>query len=152
MDSGAPLFFPRWHTARSGFLPVGCVRDLNGDGKPDLLVGSRCARFPSCLVGAVEVLLGVGDGTFQEKGGYGTAGLGAGVAIADVNGDGKPDMLATGCAFKDCFTGVVTVHTETATAPSLAALRLRNGWDVSQFPGGCRCERRWQARLGGGQL
>jgi hypothetical protein len=42
---------------------------------------------------------------------YGTAGLGANVSIADVNGDGKPDMLAAGCNFKDCFTGVVTVRT-----------------------------------------
>ena len=112
MDSGAPLFLPAVAYNSFGFFTGSvAVRDLNGDGKPDLLVGSRCARFPSCLVGGVEVLLGVGDGTFQQKGGYGTAGLGAGVAIADVNGDGKPDMLATGCAFKDCFTGVVTVHT-----------------------------------------
>lgn len=112
MDSGTLLFLPAVVYNSFGFSTGSvAIRDLNGDGKPDLLVGSRCAPYPSCLVGGVEVLLGVGDGTFQEKGVYGTAGSGANVAIADVNGDGKPDMLASGCAFKDCFTGVVTVHT-----------------------------------------
>jgi hypothetical protein len=111
MDSGAPLFLPAVDYDSSGFYTSSvAVRDLNGDGKPDLLVGSRLCS-PNCLVGLVTVLLGNGDGTFREVGAYGTAGEGASVAIADVNGDGKPDMLASGCAFKDCFTGVVTVHT-----------------------------------------
>jgi len=110
-DSGTPLFLPAVAYNVRGFYtgPI-AVGDLNGDGKPDLLVGSSSIG-PQGLVGVVEVLLGVGDGTFQEKGLYGTAGVHANVAVADVNGDGKLDMLASGCAFKDCFTGVVTVHT-----------------------------------------
>jgi uncharacterized protein (DUF2141 family) len=111
LDSGTPLFLPAVAYDSYGFYTGSvAVGDLNGDGKPDLLVGSR-SRSPNGLVGVVNVLLGVGDGTFQEKGLYGTAGLNANVALADVNGDGKLDMLASGCAFKDCFTGVVTVHT-----------------------------------------
>ena len=111
LDSGTPLFLPAVAYDVSGFYTgTVAVGDLNGDGKPDLLVGNlRCS--PNCLVGTVNVLLGNGDGTFRGVGAYGTAGEGARVAIADVNGDGKPDMLASGCAFKDCFTGVVTVHT-----------------------------------------
>jgi Bacterial Ig-like domain (group 3)/FG-GAP-like repeat len=111
LDSGTPLFLPAVAYDSSGFYTGSvAVGDLNGDGKPDLLVGSR-SRSPNGLVGAVNVLLGVGDGTFQEKGLYGTAGLDANVALADVNDDGKLDMLASGCAYKDCFTGVVTIHT-----------------------------------------
>jgi hypothetical protein len=114
MDSGTPLFLPPVAYNSGGFFARSvAARDLNGDGIPDLLVGNDClSNAPGCLVGGVEVLLGVGDGTFRVLGGlYGTAGLLANVSIADVNGDGKPDMLAAGCDFKDCFTGVVTVRT-----------------------------------------
>jgi hypothetical protein len=63
------------------------VADVNGDVKPDLVVGSCCGT-------AVEVLLGNGDGTFQAAITYDTGGAGPqSVAIADVNGDAKPDLL-----------------------------------------------------------
>jgi Bacterial Ig-like domain (group 3)/FG-GAP-like repeat len=111
LDSGTPLFLPAVDYDSYGhYTNSVAVGDLNGDGKPDLLVGSNSKSIYGD-VGVVDVLLGVGDGTFREKGLYGTAGLFANVALADVNGDGKPDMLASGCASKDCFTGVVTVHT-----------------------------------------
>lgn len=111
LDTGTPLFLPPVAYNSGGFHTNSvAARDLNGDGKPDLLVGNLLCS-PSCLVGTVQVLLGVGDGTFRAGGSYGTAGEGANVSIADVNGDGKLDMLAAGCNFKDCFTGVVTVRT-----------------------------------------
>src|SRR5262249_54870030 len=59
------------------------VADVNGDGKPDLLV----SNFSSSDTG---VLLGNGDGTFLPV--VTLTGAGA-VAVADVNRDGKPDLL-----------------------------------------------------------
>jgi hypothetical protein len=74
------------------------VADVNGDGKPDLLVANFWASFQN-LIGTVGVLLGNGDGTFQSAVAYATGGTGGpnaggSVAVADVNGDGKPDLLA----------------------------------------------------------
>ncbi len=59
--------------------------DLNGDGKPDLVV----ATHPS-----VAVLLNNGNGTFAAKVDYPMPGLCRTVTIADLNGDGKLDLAA----------------------------------------------------------
>ncbi len=85
------------------------VADVNGDGKPDLVVGNDCAD-PSCD-GSVGVLLGNGDGTFQPAVTYPTGGVSASaVAVADVNGDGKPDVLvATNDLKKYTWGGAIGV-------------------------------------------
>lgn len=68
--------------------------DLNGDGKPDLVV-ANCAG--SCSIqaeGTISVLLGNGDGTFQSPVNYPSGGmLPTSVQIADINLDGKPDIV-----------------------------------------------------------
>jgi hypothetical protein len=68
------------------------VADVNGDHKPDLLVA--VCETSGCEHGAAAVLLGNGDGTFQAAVDYDSGGAGAnGIAVADVDGDGKPDLL-----------------------------------------------------------
>ncbi len=70
------------------------VADVNGDGKPDIVVANWCSNG-GCKSGTVSVLLGNGDGTFQTAVTYGTGGIYAdSVAVADVNGDGKLDIVA----------------------------------------------------------
>ncbi len=88
------------------------IGDVNGDGKPDLVVANQCASSNSCTNGTVAVLLGNGDGTFQTAVSYGSGGQTANsVAIGDVNGDGKPDLVvANQCASSNsCTNGTVAV-------------------------------------------
>jgi Bacterial Ig-like domain (group 3)/FG-GAP-like repeat len=70
------------------------VGDVNGDGKPDLVAGNYCAN-PNCVGNSVVgVLLGNGDGTFQPPGVFDAGGtLTTSLALADINGDGKLDIL-----------------------------------------------------------
>ena len=72
------------------------IGDLNGDGKPDLVVGSEYECTPGCPTGAVSVLLGNGDGTFQSAVVYSTGGdYSLLVKLYDLNGDGKLDLVAS---------------------------------------------------------
>lgn len=69
------------------------VADVNGDGNPDLLVVNECGHVQGCRQGTVSVLLGNGDGTFQPQQSYFVGIFPLEVAIADLNGDGKPDLV-----------------------------------------------------------
>jgi hypothetical protein len=64
------------------------VADVNGDGKLDLLTANQGSH-------TVGVLLGNGNGTFQPIATYdtGTNSFPYSIAVADVNSDGKPDLL-----------------------------------------------------------
>jgi hypothetical protein len=112
------------------------VGDVNGDGHPDLLVANECAGA-TCADGKVAVLLGNGDGTFQSVPSYNSGGLVAGsIAVADVNGDGHPDLLvANECFDSSCTNGGVGVLLGNAdgTFQSPLAYNSGNSGDLDTF-------------------
>jgi len=82
-------------------LAAPVAADLNGDGKLDIAV-------PACGVGAVDVLLGNGDGTFQSPHSFATANAPYYIVVGDFNGDGKLD-IATANSDGDTSTFSVSV-------------------------------------------
>src|SRR5207245_427856 len=74
-------------------FPVSTVylADLNGDGKTDLIVSGN-----NNGASGISIFIGNGDGTFQKGVNYPAGRLGAGVIVADINGDGIPDIVNTG--------------------------------------------------------
>jgi hypothetical protein len=76
------------------------VADVNGDGHLDLVVANPCTlpvnrnNPRGCGLGSVGVLLGNGDGSFQNAVTYNSGDYASeSAAIMDVNGDGKPDIV-----------------------------------------------------------
>jgi uncharacterized membrane protein len=93
-----------------GFDAIGwvAIADVNGDKKPDLVVANYCATecsYPP-VEGSVGVLLGKGNGTFEAVKTYLSGGDGAvSVAVADLNKDGKADILVANCGPEACGPG-----------------------------------------------
>jgi hypothetical protein len=89
------------------------IADVNGDGKPDLVV--------AFYTGTVGVWLGNGDGTFQTLVTYGSGGGYSGpAAVADVNGDGKPDLMVANQVANNVSTVGVLINL--STFPTATAL------------------------------
>lgn len=117
--NGLPYTFLAQSQVQNAPTPA-AAGDLNGDGIPDLVVfdgsGSTGTTF--------GVLLGVGDGSFQKETSYclydGTtpvqpgpcskalATQPAGAIIADVNGDGIPDVIIFASSYSGPGTGFST--------------------------------------------
>jgi uncharacterized protein (TIGR03437 family) len=66
------------------------ITDLNGDGKPDLVLGDCCGLTEA------SYMLGNGDGTFQPEVQFPSGPSPGAIAAADFNGDGQPDLAIAG--------------------------------------------------------
>jgi len=86
------------------------IADLNGDGIPDVLVANTCASSSDCTSGTVSVLLGKGNGAFKSPVTYRSGGqVAVSIAVADVNGDGKLDLLVANQGGESNGDGLVSV-------------------------------------------
>jgi hypothetical protein len=77
------------------------VGDLRRDGRLDLVATGSFSLN-------VEVFLGNGDGTFQPPASYASY-YANWAAVADFNGDGKPDLIVSSSGFNGYVSGTVSI-------------------------------------------
>jgi len=90
------------------------IADIDGDGKPDITVSNTISK-------SVGVLLGNGNGSFQLPVVFpsGTQTFSYSVAISDMDGDGKPDVMVSNCGGAKPTCG--------GTIPGTIGVLLSNG-------------------------
>jgi hypothetical protein len=97
MGAGDGTFSSPVNTLLPGSFASGlAVADVNGDGVPDV-IASSANQF---LQVQIAIFLGNGDGTFQPPMLTSTGTTGGTLVVADLNGDGIPDLIAADCNFK----------------------------------------------------
>jgi len=97
LGNGDGTFQPVRAYTSGGWYPSSvAVADVNRDGHPDILMVNSCmGSYELCPSGSVGVLLGNGDGTFKPVATYLVLAGNQSLAVGDVNGDGKPDIIVT---------------------------------------------------------
>ena len=97
--------------ARIDFSGGNCVAigDFNGDGRLDLATNSGIDPDPDDYFGVGTVLLGNGDGTFTAAPSFATGYNPCWMAVADFNGDGRPDLAVANYGLTPDYYGTVSV-------------------------------------------
>ncbi len=107
-------------------ITVGAAGDLNGDGKPDLIISNYSG---------LAVLFGKGDGAFGNPRSYYTQCYPDDMAIADFDGDGNLDVAQAGSSEPTCFSSGIHIMFGDGAGGVAAARRFFSGINVLISPG-----------------
>ena len=116
--ASTPSFAAQQAFATGSAQAAVATADLNGDGRPDLLIANHEDDTASVLLNTTAP--GASTPSFAAQQAFATGGAQAAVATADLNGDGRPDLLI---ANHEDDTASVLLNTTApgASTPSFAA-------------------------------
>ena len=87
---GDGTFSPQSRIAAGDQPSTLAVGDFNGDGRADVAVANGTYNL-----GYGAILLGQGDGTFNQGASFGVAGIGSSIVVGDLDADGRADLVVT---------------------------------------------------------
>jgi hypothetical protein len=83
------VYFPGFQSSQVA------IADVDGDGKPDLIIGSSSSGQAVSIYRNTSSPGNITTNSFAPHVDYSVGGWGNSVAVADLDGDGKPDVLVT---------------------------------------------------------
>jgi hypothetical protein len=112
-----PIFLPKVDAPAGGNPAAVAFGDVNGDGKPDVVETNEGPATVSVLLDTTPA--GPSVASFAPSVDFGTGSAPLGVAVGDLNGDGRPDLAVAD--FGDQTVSVLLDTTATgATAPTFS--------------------------------
>lgn len=101
-------FAPRIDYSLGGYSALG-VGDIDGDGKPDIVVSNSNTKMISILKN-ISTIGNISSSSFAPKVDFAAGNYPSRISIADMDGDGKPDIVVS-----NENTGSVSIFKNTAT-------------------------------------
>ncbi len=118
-----PSFAPQQTFTTDNFPSALAVGDFNGDGRPDLAIGSNAAGASMVSVMLNTTPTGATTPSFASQRTFATGSVPTSVAVGDFNGDGLPDLAVTNYS-SNTVSVLLNTTSLGATTPSFATQQI----------------------------